>query len=102
MSQSRTLSLVEAVANVAVGYGLAVAAQLLVFPVMGLSVTVQQTLTIGLLFTGLSIARSYLLSAALRSAGATDAPRRCLSHAAPAGHADGGPGGGGGNAAPPS
>ena len=61
MSQSRSMSLVEAVANVAVGYALAVAAQLLVFPVMGLSVTFQQTLTIGLLFTALSIARSYLL-----------------------------------------
>ena len=61
MSQSPSMSLVEAVANVAVGYGLAVAAQLLVFPLMNLSVTVQQTLTIGLLFTGLSIARSYLL-----------------------------------------
>ena len=61
MSQPRALSLVEAVTNVVVGYGLAVAAQLVVFPVMGLSVTARQTLTIGLLFTGLSIARSYAL-----------------------------------------
>ena len=61
MSQTRAMSLVEAVTNVGVGYGLAVAAQLLVFPVMGLDVTMAQTLTIGLLFTALSIARSYAL-----------------------------------------
>ena len=61
MSQSRSMSLVEAVTNVIVGYGLAVAAQLLVFPLMNLGVTLRQTLAIGLLFTALSIARSYLL-----------------------------------------
>ena len=32
MKQSRIMSLVEAIANVAVGYGVAVATQLVVFP----------------------------------------------------------------------
>jgi hypothetical protein len=61
MRQSRMMSLVEAVANVAVGYGVAVAAQVLVFPLFGLSATLAQNLGIGAVFTGVSIARSYAL-----------------------------------------
>jgi len=34
--QSRTMSLVEAAANVVVGYGVAVVTQILIFPVFGL------------------------------------------------------------------
>ncbi len=40
MRQSRLMSLVEAVANVAVGYGVAVLTQMLVFPLFGLMTTV--------------------------------------------------------------
>ena len=36
MSQSRTMSLVESIANVSIGYGVAVAAQIAVFPLSGL------------------------------------------------------------------
>ena len=36
MKQSRLMSLVEAVTNVAVGYGLAVVTQIIVFPWFGL------------------------------------------------------------------
>jgi hypothetical protein len=61
MRQSRMMSLVEAAANVAVGYGVAVAAQVLVFPLFGLSATLAQNLGIGAVFTGVSIARSYAL-----------------------------------------
>ena len=39
MRQSRLMSLVEAMANVAVGYGVAVATQLLVFPAFGVATT---------------------------------------------------------------
>ncbi len=39
MKQSRTMSLVEAFANVAIGYGIAVISQILVFPLFGLSTT---------------------------------------------------------------
>ena len=59
--QSRTMSLVEAVANVVVGFWLAVLTQILVFPLFGLAVTLTQNLLIGCLFTLTSIARSYLL-----------------------------------------
>ena len=61
MKQSRLMSLVEAVANVVVGYGVAVVTQILIFPIFGLHTTLAQNLQIGLLFTGVSIIRSFLL-----------------------------------------
>ena len=59
--QSRAGSLIEAAANVVVGYVLAVLVQLLVFPVFGLQPTLAQNLKLGLIFTGVSLARSYAL-----------------------------------------
>ena len=61
MKQSRTMSLVEAMANVVVGYGVAVVTQLLIFPVFGLHATLAQNLKMGLVFTGISIVRSFAL-----------------------------------------
>ncbi|WP_428541266.1 DUF7220 family protein [Profundibacter sp.] len=61
MKQSRTMSLVEAIANVVVGYGVAVITQMLVFPVFGLHTTLTQNLKLGLVFTVVSIARSFTL-----------------------------------------
>ena len=61
MKQSRLMSLVESLANVLVGYGVAVATQMLVFPLFGLAVTVTENLLIGLIFTAVSIVRSYVL-----------------------------------------
>jgi len=61
MKQSRLMSLVESLANVLVGYGVAVVTQILVFPLFGLAVTVTENLLIGLIFTAVSIVRSYAL-----------------------------------------
>ena len=61
MKQSRWMSLVEAVTNVLVGYGVAVATQWLVFPIFGLYATLQENLLIGLIFTAVSLVRSYVL-----------------------------------------
>jgi hypothetical protein len=61
MKQSRLMSLAESLANVLVGYGLAVATQILIFPLFGLVVTITENLQIGLVFTGVSIVRSYAL-----------------------------------------
>ncbi len=61
MKQSRLMSLVEAVANVIVGYGVAVVTQILIFPIFGLHTTLAQNLQMGLLFTAVSLARSFLL-----------------------------------------
>jgi hypothetical protein len=61
MKQSRLMSMVESLANVLVGYGVAVATQMLMFPLFGLVVTVTENLLIGLIFTAVSIVRSYAL-----------------------------------------
>ncbi len=61
MKQSRLMSLVESMANVLVGYGVAVLTQVVVFPLFGLAVTVTENLLIGLIFTAVSIVRSYAL-----------------------------------------
>ncbi len=61
MKQSRLMSLLESLANVLVGYGVAVATQMAVFPLFGLAVTVSENLLIGLIFTVVSIVRSYAL-----------------------------------------
>jgi hypothetical protein len=57
MKQSRVMSLVESVANVVVGYGVAVATQILIFPVFGLHTTLAQNLKMGAVFTILCRAR---------------------------------------------
>lgn len=59
--QSRAMSLVEAFANVAVGYGVAVATQTIVFPWFGLHATLDQNLALGMIFTIVSLVRSYVL-----------------------------------------
>lgn len=61
MSQSKRASLAEAVFNVAVGYGVAVTAQVLVFPLFGLHASLSQNMAIAGVFTGISIVRSYVL-----------------------------------------
>jgi len=61
MKQSRVMSLVEAVANVVVGYGVAVVTQILIFPVFGLHTTLVQNLKMGAAFSAVSIARSFAL-----------------------------------------
>jgi len=55
------MSLVEAVANVVVGYGVAVVTQILIFPVFGLHTTLVQNLKMGGIFTIMSLARSFAL-----------------------------------------
>ncbi|CDP51769.1 hypothetical protein [Devosia sp. DBB001] len=61
MKQSRLMSLVESVANVIIGYGVAVVTQILIFPIFGLHTTLAQNLQMGAVFTGVSIARSFAL-----------------------------------------
>ena len=59
--QSRRWSFVEALINVAIGYGIAVGTQIAVFPMFGIQVSLGENLSIGLLFTVVSILRSYFL-----------------------------------------
>ena len=57
--QSRRMSAVEAVANVAIGFGVSWAANLVILPAYGYPVSGRQAFVIGLWFTAISLARSY-------------------------------------------
>ena len=61
MKQSRIMSMVEAATNVVVGYVLAIATQIVVFPWFGITAALGEHLAIGLVFVGVSLARGYLL-----------------------------------------
>jgi hypothetical protein len=61
MSQPRLFSLIESVANVAIGFGVALATQIAVFPLFGIHVRLSDQLGIAAIFTVVSIARSYMV-----------------------------------------
>ena len=61
MTQTRLGSFVEAWANVAVGFGINWAANMLVLPLFGFHVTGAQAFGMGLVFTVISVARSYAI-----------------------------------------
>ena len=51
--QSRAMSLVESIANIVVGFVVAVLAQMIVFPFFGIAASFAQNLGIGMAFTAL-------------------------------------------------
>ena len=59
--QSRIQSLFESVANTAIGYIIALASQLAIFPLFNIHIALQDYLLIGAWFTAISLARSYVL-----------------------------------------
>ena len=61
MKQTRFMSLVEAAANVAVGYGVALLTKLIVFTWFGLPAHLHDALAVGGLYTLISLIRSFVL-----------------------------------------
>lgn len=59
--QSKRHSLIEAVLNTAIGYVIAILTQVAVFPLFGIHIPLEQDLLIGLIFTVVSLVRSYAL-----------------------------------------
>lgn len=59
--QSRRSSAFEAVANVIIGYWVALAAQVVIFPLYGVRLAASEHVTIGAAFTVVSLVRSYAL-----------------------------------------
>ena len=59
--QTKLGSFVEAWANIAVGFGINYCANLLVLPLFGLNVTPSDAFGIGVIFTVISLVRSYIL-----------------------------------------
>jgi hypothetical protein len=60
-AQSRRMSLIEAIANVVLGYALAVITQIMVFPSFGLHPSLGENLALGGVFTTISLIRGYAL-----------------------------------------
>jgi hypothetical protein len=60
-SQSRTRSAIEAVANVVVGYGLAVLSQMVIYRLLEIPVAIGVQLLIGAWFTVVSVVRTYVV-----------------------------------------
>lgn len=61
MTQTKRMSLLESLTNIAIGYCIMLCGQLVIFPVVGLDVTWGQNLQIGGLFTVLSVGRIYVI-----------------------------------------
>jgi hypothetical protein len=61
MTQSRSMSLIEVTTNLVVGYVLAIAMQMAVFPLFGLEAAIGEHLAIGMAFVAVSLARGYVL-----------------------------------------
>ncbi len=59
MKQTRRASMIEALLNVAIGFGVALATQLILFPIFGIHVRFLDDVLIGICFTAISIVRSY-------------------------------------------
>lgn len=61
MSQTRFGSIIESVVNIIVGFTINFFANMFVFPLFGIHISVGQNLTIGCIYTVISIVRSYCL-----------------------------------------
>ncbi len=61
MNQTRLGSLIEAWINVAIGFTINFVANLLILPMIGFNISIGQNLFIGILYTLISVARSYVV-----------------------------------------
>lgn len=61
MTQTRMGSFVEAWANIIIGFAINWSANMLIFPLFGFEITGGQAFAVGLIFTAISLVRSYVL-----------------------------------------
>ena len=61
MTQTRLGSLYEAIINVVIGFSINYCANLLIFPLFGLHISPGANFVMGLIYTAISIARSYAI-----------------------------------------
>lgn len=61
MNQTPRHSLIESITNTAVGFGVALGSQLIIFPLFGVNLPLSANFKIGLWFTLISILRGYVL-----------------------------------------
>jgi hypothetical protein len=61
VTQSRIGSLIESVVNIAIGFSINFTANMLILPLFGYHISVVTNLQLGVIYTGISIARSYCI-----------------------------------------
>lgn len=61
MAQSKLRSWQEALINIFIGYGVNFVANLVVFPYFGYNISIHDNIMIGVIFTFISLARSYAI-----------------------------------------
>lgn len=61
MNQTKLGSLVESLMNIAIGYGVALMSQIILFPVFDIHISITTNLWIGAWFTAISLVRSYVI-----------------------------------------
>jgi purine-cytosine permease-like protein len=61
MAQTKLESAVEVVVNVLIGYVVATASQIMIFPLFGIFLPLSDNLLIGAYFTAISIVRGYVV-----------------------------------------
>lgn len=59
MNQTRLGSLIEAIINVVIGFTINFTANMLIFPLFGFHITARDNLLLGMIYTVISVARSY-------------------------------------------
>lgn len=59
--QTRIQSLIESITNILIGYTVAIASQLIVFPMFDINIPLSDNLLIGAYFTIISLVRSYIV-----------------------------------------
>jgi hypothetical protein len=61
MTQTRLQSFIESLINILIGYGVALASQLAIFPLFDIHVSLKTNIWIGIWFTAVSLVRSYVI-----------------------------------------
>ena len=61
MNQSKRYSLLEAITNTIAGFFVSILIQIIIYPLMGIPVTISQNITITVVFTIASILRGYIV-----------------------------------------
>lgn len=61
MQQTRLGSFIESVMNILIGYGVALASQIILFPFFDIHISLETNMWIGAWFTLISLVRSYVI-----------------------------------------
>lgn len=59
MSQSKKMSFAESWVNIGIGFSINLTANALIFPLFGFEITIEKNLGLGVIYTFISLARSY-------------------------------------------